>query len=144
MGTGMMPGATATTVLPQTTGLGHHHQHHQYGGPLMSNTAASTTTGMAMPVGGVAPVMHGATNVVEHQPIVESEIVMEHPVEIRREHHIQPIIHRTERQIQPIIRTEVTTERRDMLTVRVSQRSQFFALSIARQCGSDLKPDTRV
>jgi hypothetical protein len=141
--TPMMPGATATTVLPQTglnSGLGggllggnhshlskqerkalkhqnkalkHQHGHHQHGVPLMGNHA---TTGTAL--GGVAPIVHGATNVIQHQPIIERSVVVERPVEVRREHHIQPVIHEREHQIQPVIRTEITTERRDMVTER--------------------------
>jgi hypothetical protein len=137
----LMPGAAATTVLPATTGTGlmgghqqgeklswhekraikhqekaikhenkalrHGHGHQQHGLPLVGGNRTT---------GGV--VMRGATNVVEHQPIIERSVVVERPVEVRREHHIQPVIHEREHQIQPVIRTEVTTERRDMLAVR--------------------------
>jgi hypothetical protein len=90
----VVPVATATTFLP-------------------SGAAAPMA-----PVGLTGPVMHGATNVIEHQPIIEREVIVEHPVEVRREHHIQPIIHERERQIQPIIQTEVTAERKVIETVR--------------------------
>lgn len=70
-------------------------------------------------MGGALPDERGAIRIVEHQPVVERQVFMEHPVEIRREHHIQPIIHETEHQIQPIIKTQVTTENRVVETVRV-------------------------
>jgi hypothetical protein len=120
----VVPVATATTVLPhgvdgrplskeerkalkhQNKALKHDHQH------------GHGLTGTGLPIVGAAHVVHGATNVVEHQPIVEREVIVERPVEVRREHHIQPVIHEREHHIQPIIRTEVTTERKDLITVR--------------------------
>jgi hypothetical protein len=98
----------------QNKALKHDHHNHGHGLP-----------GTGMPLGagatrgtGLGTVMHGATNVVQHQPIVEREVIIERPVEVRREHHIQPVIHERQHQIQPIVRTEVTTERRDVVTVR--------------------------
>jgi hypothetical protein len=139
LGAAPLGGTTATTMLPPTgTGLmGHHdnkhlskqerkalkhqnkalkHDHHNHGHGL-------TGTGLPLAAGatrgtGLGTVMHGATNVVQHQPIVEREVIVERPVEMRREHHIQPVVHERERQIQPIVRTEVTTERKDLVTVR--------------------------
>jgi hypothetical protein len=103
----------------QNKALKHQHgHHHQHGVPL---TAGSATTGTALGHGvGAAhtPLVHGATNVIQHQAIVEREVVVERPVEVRREHHIQPVIHEREHRIQPVVKTEVTTERRDMLAVR--------------------------
>jgi hypothetical protein len=112
---GAVPVATATTVLPHNLGAhehGHHaHGHHGHHGHEHGHTGLPI-------VGGGAPIVHGATNVIQHQPIVEREVVVERPVEVRREHHIQPVIHEREHQIQPVIRTEVTTERRDIIAER--------------------------
>jgi hypothetical protein len=38
-----------------------------------------------------------------HAPKVETMVVDERPVEVRREHHVQPIIHEREHRIQPTI-----------------------------------------
>ncbi|ELR25315.1 uncharacterized protein ACA1_290930 [Acanthamoeba castellanii str. Neff] len=133
-GAPLMPGATATTMLPnpgvmtdnrhlskqerkalkhQNKALKHDHQHGHglpgTGVPLAGGATRGT---------GLGTVMRGATNVVEHQPIVEREVIVERPVEVRREHHIQPVIHEREHQIQPVVRTEVTTERKDLVTDR--------------------------
>jgi hypothetical protein len=50
--------------------------------------------------------------VVVHQdaPVVKKDIVVQHPEVVRREHHVQPIIHETERVVEPVYRTVVTTE----------------------------------
>jgi hypothetical protein len=96
----------------QNKALKHQHGHGLTGTGLPLAGSATRGTGLT------GTVMHGATNVVEHQPIVEREVIVERPVEVRREHHIQPVIHERQHQIQPIIRTEVTTERRDVVTVR--------------------------
>jgi hypothetical protein len=42
--------------------------------------------------------------------MLELEVLVEHPVEVRHERHIQPIIHEREHHIQPVIKTEVTAE----------------------------------
>lgn len=62
-------------------------------------------------------VVHEPEQVIRHAPLVEKEILNEATLEVRREHHIQPIIHETERQVQPIIMTEVSTERPVMIKV---------------------------
>ena len=138
LGASPLGGTTATTMLPATgTGLmGHHDNRHlskqerkalkrQNKALKHDHNHGHGLTGTGMPLGagatrgtGLGTVMHGATNVVEHQPIVEREVIVERPVEVRREHHIQPVIHERQHQIQPIVRTEVTTERRDVVTVR--------------------------
>jgi hypothetical protein len=109
----VVPVATATTVLPTKA--------------MASTTGAVPLVGAApvgvplvgVPVGAATgPVMHGPTNVIEHQPIIERQVIREHPVEVRHEHHVQPVIHETERQIQPIIQTQVTTETKVMETDR--------------------------
>ena len=140
LGAAPLGGTAATTMLPATgTGLMGHHDNkhlskqerkalkHQNKALKHDHHHGHGLTGTGMPLGagatrgtGLGTVMHGATNVVEHQPIVEREVVVERPVEVRREHHIQPVIHERQHQIQPIVRTEVTTERKDLVTVRTS------------------------
>src|SRR3712207_4480579 len=90
----------------------------------MSTWGAPTTGGTTVPgvtntTGqvGTGFLGQGATQIIEHQPLVEKEVLVEHPVEVRREHHIQPVIHEREHQIQPIIKTQVTTEQRVVETV---------------------------
>jgi hypothetical protein len=137
LGAAPLGGTTATTMLPatgaglmgsnehlskqerkalkhQNKALKHDHQH----GHGLTGTGLPLAGGATRGTGLTGTVMHGATNVVEHQPIVEREVIVERPVEVRREHHIQPVIHEREHHIQPVVRTEVTTERKDLVTVR--------------------------
>jgi hypothetical protein len=64
----------------------------------------------ALPVGLEAVERAGPEGIL-HKAKLEREVVLEHPVEVRREHHVQPIIHEREHRIQPIIKTQATTER---------------------------------
>ena len=136
LGAAPLGGTTATTMLPATgTGLMGSNKHlskqerkalkhqnkalkhdHQHGHGL-TGTGLPLAGGATRGTGLTGTVMHGATNVVEHQPIVEREVIVERPVEVRREHHIQPVIHERQHQIQPVLRTEVTNERRDLFNV---------------------------
>lgn len=85
--------------------------------PGILPTAAAAPVAPVAPVAGMQNlslgdrVVHEAEKVIKHAPIVEKEILNESTLEVKREHHIQPIIHETERRIQPIIKTEATTER---------------------------------
>ena len=49
--------------------------------------------------------VHEQEKVIQHQPILEKQIINEHPVPVKHEHHIQPQVHQVEHQIQPIIKT---------------------------------------
>jgi len=62
--------------------------------------------------GGLEPVERVAPEGVIHKPRLEKEVVIEHPVGVQREHHIQPIIHEREHHIQPIIKQESSVEQR--------------------------------
>jgi hypothetical protein len=55
-------------------------------------------------------VVHEPEQIIRHEPILEKEILQEPALEVKREHHIQPIIHEREHRIQPIVKTEATTE----------------------------------
>jgi len=63
-------------------------------------------------MGGLEPVEKVAPEGVIHKPRLEKEVVIEHPVRVKREHHIQPIIHEREHHIQPIIKQEGSAEQR--------------------------------
>jgi hypothetical protein len=43
-------------------------------------------------------------------PVVERDVVVQHPEVVHHEHHVQPVIHETERHVQPVVRTRITTE----------------------------------
>jgi len=80
-------------------------------------TAPAATVAPAPPVAAMselsvenAKVMHQPQQVIEHQPIIEKEILKENPLRVQHEHHIQPIIHEVEHRVQPIIKTQATTE----------------------------------
>lgn len=53
-----------------------------------------------------------------HQARFAKDVVVEHPVIVKHEHHVQPIIHEREHQIQPIIKTEVTSQQTHLRTDR--------------------------
>jgi hypothetical protein len=63
----------------------------------------------ALPMGLEAVERAGPEGVI-HRAKLEKEVIVEHPVQIKHERHIQPIIHEREHHIQPIIKTEVTTQ----------------------------------
>ncbi len=65
----------------------------------------------ALPL-GLEPVERAGPEGVLHRAKLEREVVVEHPVEVRHEHHIQPVIHERVHHIQPVIKTEVTSEQR--------------------------------
>jgi hypothetical protein len=65
----------------------------------------------ALPLGLEAVERAGPEGVL-HRAKLEKEVIMEHPVQIKHEHHVQPVIHERVHHIQPIIKTEVTTEQR--------------------------------
>jgi hypothetical protein len=64
----------------------------------------------ALPAGLEAVERAGPEGVM-HRAKLEKEIIIEHPVKIKHERHMQPIIHEREHHIQPIIKTEVTADR---------------------------------
>jgi hypothetical protein len=64
----------------------------------------------ALPAGLEAVERAGPEGIL-HKAKLEKQVLVEHPVEVRREHHVQPIIHEREHRIQPIIKTEATAER---------------------------------
>src|SRR4051812_3778749 len=43
-------------------------------------------------------------------PVVEKDVVVQHPEVVHHEHYVQPVIHETERHVQPVVRTHITTE----------------------------------
>jgi hypothetical protein len=65
----------------------------------------------ALPLGLEAVERSGPEGVV-HRAKLEKEVIVEHPVQIKHEHHVQPVIHERVHHIQPVIKTEVTTEQR--------------------------------
>ncbi|ELR12123.1 uncharacterized protein ACA1_139850 [Acanthamoeba castellanii str. Neff] len=73
-------------------------------------------------------VVHEPEQVIRHAPLIEKEIVNERTLEVKREHHIQPIVHETEHRIQPIIKTEATTEQ----PVIVQDRNVMLAPVVER------------
>jgi hypothetical protein len=87
--------------------------------PVVHKTAVPVVPVAAAPVAPVVPmqnlslgekVVHEPERIIEHKPILEKEVLNEPVLEVKREHHIQPIIHETEHRVQPIIKTEATTE----------------------------------
>lgn len=77
---------------------------------LGTGIAAAAAPVAAAPVTPIGKVVHEPERIINHAPLLEKEILTEHPVEVKREHHIQPVIHETVHQIQPIIKTQATTE----------------------------------
>ena len=85
--------------------------------------------------------------VVVHQdaPVVKKDIVVQHPEVVRREHHVQPIIHETERVVEPVYRTVVTTEHpvthREVVVAEPDrQNHQHQHYHPRTRTGSDLVP----
>jgi hypothetical protein len=121
----------AATAVPVTTGTG-----------LGTTTTAEALAREGAPVVHTAAVpvvpmqglsladrvVHEPEQVIRHAPLIEKEIVNERTLEVKREHHIQPIVHETEHRIQPIIKTEATTEQ----PVIVQDRNVMLAPMVER------------
>lgn len=61
---------------------------------------------------GLEPIERFGPEGIIHRPKIEKSVVVEHPVEVRHERHVQPIVRERIHHVKPIVKAEATTEQR--------------------------------